>query len=120
MVKVRNFTPHPITIIVRKGENMQEHTDITLPSEGNARVSVTEKMVSTVDSGQGLVDYYVEEFGQVEGLPDPEPNTVLIVSRLVYDACPDRDDLVYPVGLLRDELGRVIGCRGLSLPRSLR
>lgn len=40
--------------------------------------------------------------------------TLLIVSRLVAEACPERDDLVVPDDTVRDDAGRIIGCRALA------
>jgi len=53
--------------------------------------------------------------GDVEGLPDPIPGTVFLVSRIVKAAVPDRMDCMVPDDLVRDSEGRVIGCRRLSL-----
>ena len=35
-------------------------------------------------------------FGEVEGLPEPQENTLYIVSGMVLSACKDRNDLVAP------------------------
>lgn len=54
------------------------------------------------------------EFGAVEGIPDPAPGLVFIVSALVRDAA-QRDDVVSPdtsLGAVRDSAGRIIGTRG--------
>ena len=37
-----------------------------------------------------------------------------VLSRVVKTALPDRDDLVVPDELVRDDAGRVVGCRRLS------
>ena len=56
-----------------------------------------------------------QTFGEVVDLPEPEKDVMLIVSRLVASACPDRSDLLVPGPLVRDSEGEVIGCRGLSI-----
>lgn len=52
---------------------------------------------------------------EIVGLPEPEPNTVLIVAKAVTDAAPrSRGDLMSPGRLIRDEDGNVVGCDGLT------
>src|SRR5690606_31963979 len=59
--------------------------------------------------------------GELEGLPDPADGVIYVVSRLVAEAAPHRDDLYFPGRLLRDEAGRVVGAESLArLPRQRR
>ncbi len=53
-------------------------------------------------------------FGEVEGLPEPQDDTLYIVSLLVRRARPYRGDLLSPGQLIRDAEGRPIGCKGLA------
>ena len=53
-------------------------------------------------------------FGAVEGLPDPEEGVVWIVSRVVAEAAKERDDLLVTDDAVRDDQGRIIGCRALA------
>ena len=55
------------------------------------------------------------EFGEPVNLPAPVPGTLIIVSQLVQSALPERTDLVVPAELVRDGMGRVIGCASLGL-----
>ena len=57
------------------------------------------------------VSVEVVVFGQVEGLPAPQPGVYYIVSGLVLSAASDRPDLLAPGQPVRDEAGRVIGCK---------
>jgi hypothetical protein len=51
---------------------------------------------------------------EITDLPEKQEGVVLVVSRLVSDMAPaDRDDLVYPVELIRED-GRIIGSRGFG------
>jgi hypothetical protein len=52
-------------------------------------------------------------FGAVEGLPEPEPGVVFVVSALVRAAVPHRSDVASPGDLVRNEAGQVVGCRNL-------
>jgi hypothetical protein len=62
----------------------------------------------------GGIDVSVAEYGDVQGLPDPEPNTIFIVSAIVLMAVPHRRDVFAPGPAIRNDLGLVVGCDGLS------
>ena len=47
-------------------------------------------------------------------LPEPEPGTLYITSRAVAEHFPDRTDLVWPDGLVRDAEGAVVAARRLG------
>lgn len=51
---------------------------------------------------------------EIVNLPDPTPNTYYIVSRTTAYAIEPRDDLLVIDTQVKDDLGRVIGCRGLT------
>ena len=61
------------------------------------------------------IDFYRTDFGKVTDLPDKADGIFYIVSGLVASALPDRDDLLIPHDLIRDDQGRVIGCKGLRV-----
>lgn len=95
MITYKNYTPHAINIPCEIGT--QE-----IPSVGIARV------IEEYRTEDGIP---IVEYGEVEGLPDPEPRTLFIVSRVVAERLSHRRDLVFPWSLIRDDKGRVIGCR---------
>lgn len=111
-----NLTPHDITIV----GNVQT---VVIPRSGQiARVSVTRVKDGDylpVDDARGdyvAVPVYQVQMGPVEGLPDPVEGREYLVSALVA-AHPDvrgRPDVFSPGELVRDEAGRVVGCRGLT------
>lgn len=121
-MEFKNYTPHAINILpapapsaLGRNESSDEDgmtLEQTFPSEGIARVSVTETPLHRTYGGVVLVR---QEFGNVTGLPDAEEGFLLIVSTIVKSALPDRRDLVSPASLVRDDEGRIIGCRSLSL-----
>lgn len=99
-----NLTPHEIRIIRDDG-------NITLPPSGTiARCTVTRKQVGSVDG----IPINRTVFGAVEGLPEPTADTYYIVSAIVAQACPDRSDLLITDDAVRDDQGRIIGCRALA------
>lgn len=53
-------------------------------------------------------------FGAVKNMPSTVVGTFLIVSRMILKAFPNRTDLLTPNETVRDEKGRVIGCKSFS------
>ena len=101
---VYNLTPHDVRIV-------KEHGDQVYPPHGQiARVEVSAERIGTKDG----IPIFRTIYGDVTGLPAPEAGTEYIVSQVVANACPERTDLLYPYGLIRDEQGRVVGCEGLT------
>ena len=94
MTTFKNFTPH--AIVLNNGTKFE--------SIGLARVSAT---FSEIDSN-GICK---QVFGEVQGLPEAEDGTFLIVSALVLSAS-DRNDLVAPAtghkDCIRNEQGHIV------------
>jgi hypothetical protein len=100
-MKIVNLTPHAVNII--GGE--------TYASSGVARVSEVETQVGEA----GGIPLFSKKFGEVVGLPEPQQDTMLIVSMMVKAAAPHRSDLLVPTKLVRDEKGNIIGCQGFAV-----
>jgi hypothetical protein len=95
-----NLTPHAINVV----------NGPTFPPSGNlARVKSHLGPAEDIDG----VPVSVQGFGEVEGLPEPQPNTIFIVSGLVKSRCQDRADVVVPGDQVRNEAGQVVGCKCL-------
>lgn len=90
-MQIVNLTPHPV--LVTTGQHAGNYP----PAGEVARV-------------ENL------PYGPVRGLPDRQPDTILIVSVLVAEALPYRDDLRVPGEQERDASGRIVGCRSLVPP----
>jgi hypothetical protein len=101
-----NLTPHAINLV---GDNPQNFP----PSGTVARCAVTRQQVGTVDG----VPVNRTVYGDVTGLPAPQPGTYYIVSALVAQAVPDRTDVLITDDAVRDDAGRIIGCRALATLR---
>jgi hypothetical protein len=101
-----NLTPHAINVITTDGE-----TSSIPPSGKIARVATETEPAGLID-GLPVVR---TKFGQVTDLPPAEAGIWYIVSGIVRAALPARGDLLTPSGLVRDDEGRVIGCRALSV-----
>jgi hypothetical protein len=113
-VRFVNLTPHPITIYITESEKL------TIPPSGVvARVSAREEKVGSI----GDIPIVKTTFGQVEGLPAPQPGVIYIASLLVLQALRaagiQRDDILAPntspspLGAIRDNSGNIVGTRSL-------
>lgn len=100
-MNIINCTPHEVNIV----------NGPTIPPSGIiARVTATTVTIGEVDG----IPVTTTAFGQVENLPEPEEGTIYIVSSLVAQRCRDRNDVFIPNESVRDENGRIIGCRSLG------
>lgn len=105
MKKIINATPHAVTLMG------QDNTVLmTITASGICpRCSVTREVTGTING----IPVNRSVFGEVVGLPDYDPETIYIVSRLVAEAAK-RPDLYVVDDAVRDEQGRIIGCRALA------
>lgn len=109
-MNIINLTPHTINIFGLGQSGPEEIA--SFPSSGVARCAVVSKEIGEI-AGTGI-KLYLTEFGKVEGLPEPQQETIYIVSMLVRDAALGQSDLYSPGQLLRNEAGQPIGCLGLT------
>lgn len=112
--RIINCLPHDAHLLVGDGRA------VTIKQSGMvARVNerLSAPVTLTVATDDGAVSISVEcrtrALGEVVGLPGRAPGMLYLVSTMVADAASYRDDLVVPGDLVRDEAGKVIGCRGL-------
>ncbi|HEU0089324.1 MAG TPA: hypothetical protein VFQ77_17045 [Pseudonocardiaceae bacterium] len=108
-MRLRNLTPHPVTITTGSGS-------VYLAPEPDTRPQVDEvvEMREPVLVEGLSVPIVQVAVGVLVGLPEPAPDTLLMVSRVVAEARPERTDLLVPYDLVRDEAGRVVACRCLA------
>ncbi len=110
-MNIVNLTPHVLNF-------MPEGPDgptVTIPPSGQvARCAVDRVQVDTVAVDGITVPVNQTQFGAVTGLPDPQPDTIYIVSAVVAQAVPDRPDVFIVDDAVRDDQGRIIGARALA------
>ena len=106
MTKIINLTPHAINFL--DGNNSVLAT--VEPSGVVARAAQTRERVSEVN---GIVVNQCS-YGAVTGLPDPQPETIYLVSALTAQACRDRNDVFITDDAVRNESGQIIGCRAIA------
>lgn len=114
MIKLVNLTPHAINLIVPDG-NGGETLIVVPPSGAVARCAVTRRVAYLIETPEGFkIPVNHTSFGEVEGLPDPEPGVAYIVSTLVAQAARERSDIYVVDDTVRDEAGRIVGARALA------
>jgi len=107
MKRLVNLTPHELVVMTSSGEK------ITLPPSGRvARVSVKQEIVFYINN----IPVVKTMFSDVQGLPEPQQDTVYIVSTLVLTALKgSRNDVIAPDtspdGVIRDESGKIIAVK---------
>jgi len=120
---LKNLTPHKIAIVAQ-GMWIE-----ILPEKTSARVVVTDVERGTemirADGMPGVFCPVVsQEFGEVEGLPEPDPFTIYIVSALVLSrvakTMPNRagvDVFAPDTGktAIRDEKGNIVAVTRLTM-----
>lgn len=105
-MNITNLTPHEITFIDNNLKIIQ-----TIPQSGKvARCSVERKQAESI----GSIPVNETVFGEVEGLPEEKDGHIYIVSSLVAQACPERDDLYIPDETVRTNDGKILGCKALT------
>ena len=108
-MRVTNLTPHEVKV-VDDGNNVVA----TFPSSGVARAHQYDVLVSEIKS----IPVVKTEFGEVLGLPEPAEGVAYIVSRITIEAARAQgrttDDLLTTSGAVRDDQGRIVGCRAFA------
>lgn len=106
VTKYINLTPHIVNIQTTKGEIL------SFPSEAQARVAQTSQVL--VETAEGI-PIKSTSYGEIEGLPDPQENTIFIVSMLVAQAARRLDVLSPDSGpsACRDANGNILYVRAL-------
>ena len=121
MATIHNMTPHTITLIV-------EGIRVDFPSEGIIRAAQKDKQVDEVvtdlkigEAGNAgfTIPVFQSSYGAPEGVPEEiDPNGIYVVSMLAYQSLKAAGipmDKYYIVsGTIRDEQGRIVGCKGLA------
>lgn len=101
-----NLTPHSIHICGADNAIVR-----TIQASGTqARCAVTTTPVGDVDG----IPLVMTVFGAVSGLPEPESDTMYIVSLLVKQAV-QRQDVVSPGEMVRNPDGTILGCKNFNV-----
>ncbi len=107
-----NLTPHEIAVEVEvmdhdtvhlpnltviNGRHFGPFALLRVPHEPvSARVSTVEEVVGLSNAGGLIVTVSKHTFGKIEGLPEPKPDTIFVVSGMARDALEGRPDVLAP------------------------
>ena len=118
-MSIRNLTPHAVSVVDDHGD-----TIVTFVPDGviaRAR-QITESagdLVVPTTGGFRRVPLTRSAFGEPQDLPDPEEGIYLLVSLATANAARaagrETSDLLLTAEPVRDDQGRIIGCRSLGL-----
>jgi len=100
-----NLTAHNINVADEAGAQLA-----CIPSSGLARVGTVESEAADVCGYPAIT----RSWSAVEGLPEPDGESIFIVSSLVLAQVPHRDDVVAPdtgATAIRDDNGRPVAVR---------
>lgn len=111
MTIIRNLTPHTVNVCDEEGNVLT-----SFESEGViARAQQTDVPVGNIAVNGHELPLVRTEFGAPVDLPDPEEGTYLVVSIITANAAKangrSSDDLLITSNPVRDNDGRIIGCR---------
>lgn len=107
-VELRNLTPHEIVLETPSGT-------LHLPPTGVvARCDTTREVLGHVSVDEVNVPITHVRVEDCENIPPPREGVMLIVSRIVAEARPDREDLLIPDDAVRDSDGRIVAVRALA------
>lgn len=108
-MEIVNLTPHEVKVL-----DDDDNVIATFPSVGVARARQHDVPAGEIES----IPVVKTEFGEVLGLPEPTEGTVFIVSRITVEAAQvqgrSTDDLLTTSGAVRDDQGRIVGCRAFA------
>lgn len=103
-MEIKNMTPHEIAVQTATGMK-------SIPSSGCIRVSSQSHSIGEIDGIQVSQTTY----GKVTDLPEQEDGVIYIVSSIVCQAAPERNDLYIVNETIRDDSGRIIGCKSIAV-----
>lgn len=118
MATIHNMTPHTITLIV-------EGVKVDFPSEGIIRAAQkdvkVDEIVTDLDLGNSSAGFTIPVFSSSFGAPEGVPENldgIYIVSSLAFQSLKaagyNMKYFVIPSGTIRDESGKIIGCKGFA------
>lgn len=107
-MEIVNLTPHEIVLYGKHGNEVLAR----YPSTGKARCKLKKTSLGRMSG----ISLYSMSFGRVSALPAYQKEKLYIVSMMVaLAASKRRDDLLFPIDLVRDDQGTVIGCRSFGV-----
>jgi len=110
MATIINLTPHTVNICNDEGAVVR-----SFPSKGIARATQISEPAGSLDG----IELTRMTFGETYDLPSPAPDTYYVVSVITASAAKDQgrstDDLLITADPVRDDNGKILGCKSFAL-----
>lgn len=100
-----NMTPHPINLI-------NDNVELNIEPSGET-IRLNEEW-SVVGQFEGITDILNCVYSPSKDLPEKIDGTFYIVSAMVANAFPERNDFLIVAKTLRDDNGRIRGCTAFA------
>lgn len=107
MKKIINLTGHEVVIMQSNGEKL------TIPAEGRLRAQYTTNNLGELETHLGPIPITKNFYLRLRDMPEEKPNVLYVVSRLVAELYPERNDFLMVNGLIKSDQ-RTVACRSLS------
>jgi hypothetical protein len=109
--EIENLTPHSVTVISDDGA-----TTMWLPCHEPARVGEKRIPLGVVaeDGAELRVNRKSWDRDNATNIPPKKPGKLYIVSTVIAEAFPERDDFLVPDEIERDSSGEIVGCHALA------
>lgn len=108
-MKLINLTPHAVQIFAT------DSSVLILPAcHTPARLNEHAELIKLIDVHDMEIRISGVEYTHAYNLPDKVENTSYVVSQMVAQAYPERDDLLFPYDIIRNEDGTIFGCKSLA------
>lgn len=105
MERIINMTPHVVTVVDDNGNIVMSIEPESTP----ARCQSSREVAFSIEG----ISVNITKFGRIENLPEPEKGRWIVVSRIVAEAAK-RDDLIVPDETVRDNEGKILGCKSFA------
>jgi hypothetical protein len=112
-MKLVNLTPHPVQIAGR-GPNGQRRMIVLPACHTPARLNEQADLLSIFDFQETEVVISAVQYTHAYNLPGPLKDTFYVVSQMVAQAYAERDDLLFPYEIIRNEDGSIFACKQLG------
>lgn len=110
MIKIVNLTPHNVNFM---GES-DKVLHVFERCENPPRLKENKELDGLISFNKYFIRVFRKEFQPETNLPPQIDGVFYIVSNLIASAFPDRNDLLIPDDVVRDNDGQIVGCRGFA------
>lgn len=121
MATIINMTPHSVELVEWHDNPVSGNPYLvklhSFPASGNTiRLKAETVKAGDIEIQEGFsIPLTKTVFSEPIGLPEYREGTYYIVSQLVKTALPNRNDLLVPAEVVRDEKGIILGCLSFGI-----